>query len=133
MKMTCKTCGAHFPEDFGKTMSDECEFWESRGLEALSNVDRHAVWKWLFSYDLDDLFCRTGISLAIEIKQINGGVPWEDIYPGYKLLTEKDQRELQAIHTKLIREANAKWDNSVIFRMKVRLWTHWLKVLKLFR
>ncbi len=102
MKVFCKTCGIHFPEDFEDSLEERCGFWNSQGLGELLDDDKAKLWEWMFSFDFDDLFTRTGIQLQSGFHREYEGQPWTKIFTGYPDLSEQEQRELQHHYYKIV-------------------------------
>lgn len=102
MKVFCKTCGIHFPEEFERTLGKGCGFWSRSGLEILPKEDKVRLWNWLFAFNFDELFVRTGVSLESGFHRASTD-SWESYFPGYPRLSEEEQRELQHLYYKLRR------------------------------
>ena len=94
MKTQCDKCGAHFPEEFEKTLN--CTFWEQRGLQTLSKEDKKLVWDWIFGFPFDSFAERTKIGIEFEFRgRPYYGNDFERSLPFYKDLPDKKRREFQ--------------------------------------
>ncbi len=129
MKASCQSCGAHFPEEFKKTLN--CLFWEQRGLQLLSEEDKKKVWDWFFGFPFDEFAERTKIALEVEIK----GVPYygnffEKNLSFYDSLSDKERRELQKDWLKFISKLESQKQTAIIMGYFLGKSKKWLKYLK---
>lgn len=94
MKVSCKTHGVHFGNEFEATL--KCDFWKDRGLEKLKKDDKKQIWDWMFSFPFDEFATRTGKSLAIEWwGQDYSGNEFEAVFEDYKNLSDEERQDFQ--------------------------------------
>jgi len=124
MKIACSDCGAHFPEEFDKTLN--CKFWEQHGLQLLSPEDKKKIWDWIFSFSFDEFAERTKIALEFEFK----GVPYCGNFFGnnlsfYKKLPDKERRNFQKDWFKFLSGIDSQFQTRVLmgyFVLKSKKW-----------
>ncbi len=108
MKLPCRTCGVHFPQDFDKTNEPACNLWGDIGFTNVSREIREKLWIWIFSMPTDEIYLETSLALGFNVYA--GYVPKEDSFdsrfPEYKNMTEEQQQEFQRDFFKNKRQPN---------------------------
>lgn len=129
MKIFCNTCGAHFPEDFPKTVKSKCNFWELHGGATLPKEYKKKVWDWLFSFNHDQFALESGFSLSTNF-QINKfmGNDFEKI-KGYTQMTEEEQRTFQKDWFKFINKLDEKDKSNIFMTIFINSHKKWSKKL----
>lgn len=108
MKMTCRTCGVHFQEDFEKTLTDKCDFWGASVGNLLSKLPekyKKLIWDWMFSLPIDEISENTGIEISpsIDSRPYLGNI-YERFVPGYAEWPEDKKKKFQAEYSKFHKE-----------------------------
>jgi hypothetical protein len=92
MKILCKECGCHFPEEFEFTLKPECHLWDTYGLSAVSVFDKKILWDHMFGLDCD-YFANT---YALDIRFFMDVQPYQDANKFEKqVLVWKDMDDAQ--------------------------------------
>ncbi len=114
MKISCPTCGVHFPGDFHETISENCKFWESLKFpNDFPMQDKQRIWDWLFALDRDELALRTNIAVDVQLRATQaflekGKNDFEVLVPAYGEWPEEKRQEFQKAFTLFVREADIK-------------------------
>jgi len=103
MKVFCKSCGCHFPEDFEETRAESCSYWPGIGLpkQALENNLEicKKFWDYNFAFDYDAAADRTGIMFSMGKPSVSPKVYVENEFerdiPGYKDWPDDKRRRFQ--------------------------------------
>ena len=97
MKVICKNCGCHFPEDFEETLKMPCNYWGDKGLANLPIKDKKKFWKWLFTAPFDEFLVKYNISIGMELNSyfVTERVKFEDIVENWNELLEEDKKKFQ--------------------------------------
>lgn len=98
MKTACSTHGAHFPDEYKKTLTKACNFWADRGLAALPAKYKKQVWDWMFGVNLDEIYSKGRHKLEISLigRKVAKPKVFADI-PEYAKMSEGQRRRFQRI------------------------------------
>jgi hypothetical protein len=121
MKMPCGTHGAHFPNEFDKTLHWRCTFWKEKGFRYLRKDWKKNIWKWVFSLNSDDLAHNAGYILFFNFggKRIERFKnQFEEDFPEYKTMNDKEKRVFQKKIFKEQIEKRERYENSFRFKLK---------------
>lgn len=128
MKIFCKQCGVHFPEDFQNTL--KCRFWKDLGGEKLDEQHKKEIWDWLFSFNRDKFSIETNIAVNFNLQlQPVQGNDFAKI-DGYVKMSEIDQRKFQKDWFKFFSTINEKQRAEIILRVFANSNPKWSKKLK---
>lgn len=100
MKTRCPSCTFHFADKFSETLKPDCEFWVARGLSKLPKKYKKRLWQWMFSFDFDEMYLKTGYAISVGLSgEKRQGHKFADIKE-YRQMSEKQRREFQIIYAK---------------------------------
>lgn len=101
MKAFCRTCGAHFPQEFEITLTNRCSFWRDRGLAKLPERYKMIIWDWFFMLPMDQIFGETKYLLAVQIIGRKSSIKqrakfaWHKVIKGYNRMSEQQRQAFQ--------------------------------------
>jgi len=100
MKIGCRSCGIHFPQDFKITLTSQCNYWGDNGMANISVRMKKKFWVWLFKMPCDELFIKhkLGIIFSINAVPVPKEYEWSELIPGYAEMTEEQQQQAQRRH-----------------------------------
>jgi len=100
MKIGCKSCKIHFPQDFKITLTPQCNYWGDNGMSNVTVKMKKKFWDWLFKMPCDELFIthKLGILFSIQAVPVPQEKEWSALIPGYDKLTEEEQQQAQRRH-----------------------------------
>jgi len=104
VKIGCKNCGIHFPEDYVVSLTPVCNFWGEHGIGNLPDKYKLQLWDWIFSLPTDAIFIDTGISMLIDFAGIV--VPKDKLFenkiPNWNKFSEAKRKQIERDHFKNI-------------------------------
>lgn len=99
MKIFCKTCGVHFPQDFDKTLQVSCNLWGDSNMSNLDKDLKKKIWDWLFLMPADEIYIKTsGLQLVVSFGAkfiAEEKVNWPGIFSNYEEMSEEQKQEAQ--------------------------------------
>lgn len=108
LKTLCVAHGAHFKEDFHKSL--RCGYWKQLGLEKVALKYRRQIWDFMFKLPFDAVGLEHKIALVLQIygTPIPPAIDWESVRPGYNKLTEGQRKDFQRRYCKKQLDEQAK-------------------------
>jgi len=110
MKFGCRVCGAHFKDEFEKTIVSPCMWWQDIGLSSLSKKHKKRLWKNLSDIPYDEIAGEYNIALAVTVvgHPLQKVLNFEEFVPGYNEMTEEERKEYQRKYFKTLNEIETK-------------------------
>lgn len=105
MKIFCKACGIHFPQDFDLTFISPCNYWGDLGMTNIPPVLKRKFWDWLFQMPSDEL---SGYGIGIGVQFLVGVVEdynkFENMVPEWPTMTEEQRQSFQRKYFKELKK-----------------------------
>lgn len=101
MKLHCKNCGCHFPDEFEETLEQECTFWKARGFpDDFPEKYYRKIWDAMCSIPYDEIadetgICLTSLDLTARENVVYSGNEFEELVPGYKDWPDQKRKRFQ--------------------------------------
>lgn len=95
MKVPCPFCGAHFGDEYYKSL--RCGFWKFGPYKEVPTAFRKKVWDYLMHPLADEMYEATGVAMTIGFLFHNVGKKQalKNTVEGYEEMPDKERRALQ--------------------------------------